>query len=162
MYDRFKRKINYLRISVTDMCNLRCGYCMPAEGVKLVQHDDILSFEEITALTRQAVALGMDKVRLTGGEPLIRRDILALVEMLGQIKGIQDFAMTTNGILLPDYAPGLKAAGIQRLNISLDTLDPIRYRAITRSGRNSSSALRPKPKRCWTTHAPSWRRRARI
>jgi len=135
MYDRFKRKINYLRISVTDMCNLRCGYCMPAEGVKLMQHDDILSFEEITALTRQAVALGMDKVRLTGGEPLVRRDILALVEMLWQIKGIQDFAMTTNGILLPDYAPGLKAAGIQRLNISLDTLNPIRYRAITRSGR---------------------------
>ena len=135
MHDRFKRNINYLRISVTDMCNLRCGYCMPAESVKLIQHDDILSFEEITALTRQAVALGMDKVRLTGGEPLVRRDILTLVDMLGQIKGIQDFAMTTNGIQLPDYAPDLKAAGIQRLNISLDTLNPARYRAITRVGR---------------------------
>jgi cyclic pyranopterin phosphate synthase len=135
MYDRFDRKINYLRISVTDMCNLRCGYCMPAEGVKLLQHDDILSFEEIAALTRQAVALGVDKVRLTGGEPLVRRDILTLVEMLGQIKGIQDYAMTTNGILLPDCASDLKTAGIQRLNISLDTLNPMRYQAITRSGR---------------------------
>jgi len=108
---------------------------MPAEGVKLLRHDDILSFEEIVALTRQAVALGVDKVRLTGGEPLVRRDILTLVAMLGQIQGIQDYAMTTNGILLPDYASDLKAAGIQRLNISLDTLNPMRYRAITRSGR---------------------------
>ncbi len=135
MYDRFKRKINYLRISVTDMCNLRCGYCMPAEGVKLLQHGHVLSFEEIVALTREAVSLGVDKVRLTGGEPLVRRDILTLVEMLGQIIGIRDFAMTTNGVLLPDYAADLKGAGIQRLNISLDTLDPVRYRAITRSGR---------------------------
>lgn len=135
MYDRFKRKINYLRISVTDLCNLRCGYCMPAEGVKLLRHEDILSFEEITALTRQAVALGVDKVRLTGGEPLVRRDIITLVAMLGQIKGIRDYAMTTNGILLPEYAADLRAAGIQRLNISLDTLNPMRYQAITRSGR---------------------------
>ena len=116
-------------------CNLRCTYCMPAEGVKLLRHDDILSFEEITALTRQAVALGIDKVRLTGGEPLVRRDILTLVAMLGQITGIQDYAMTTNGILLPEYAADLRAAGIQRLNISLDTLNPMRYQAITRSGR---------------------------
>jgi cyclic pyranopterin phosphate synthase len=135
MYDRLKRKINYLRISVTDLCNLRCCYCMPAEGVKLMRHDDILSFEEISAVTRQAVALGVDKVRLTGGEPLVRRDILTLVHMLGQIEGIQDYAMTTNGILLPEYASDLKAAGIQRLNISLDTLDPARYRAITRNGQ---------------------------
>jgi len=135
MYDRFKRKINYLRISVTDLCNLRCCYCMPAEGVKLMRHDDILSFEEITAVTRQAVELGVNKVRLTGGEPLVRRDILTLVNMLGQIEGIRDYAMTTNGVLLPEYASDLKAAGIQRLNISLDTLNPARYRAITRNGQ---------------------------
>lgn len=134
MYDRFNRKINYLRISVTDLCNLRCCYCMPAEGVRLLRHQDILSFEEISAVTRQAVELGVTKVRLTGGEPLVRRDIMTLVAMLGQIEGIQDYAMTTNGILLPEYAADLRAAGIQRLNISLDTLDPARYRAITRNG----------------------------
>jgi cyclic pyranopterin phosphate synthase len=133
MFDRFNRRINYLRISVTDLCNLRCTYCMPAEGVCLKSHAEILSFEEILELTKAAIDLGTDKVRLTGGEPLVRRGIVALVEMLGKLP-IADFAMTTNGILLPIYAQQLKDAGIQRINISLDTLDPRRFREITRIG----------------------------
>jgi cyclic pyranopterin phosphate synthase len=134
MYDRFNRRINYLRVSVTDRCNLRCRYCMPTTGVELKQRDDILSFEEIHELVQSAVRMGIDKVRLTGGEPLVRRGILDLVRMLGQIPGIADLAMTTNGLLLPQYAQGLHQAGLQRLNISLDSIDPGRYRQITRGG----------------------------
>lgn len=135
MYDRFNRKINYLRISVTDRCNLRCVYCMPAEGVELMQHKDILSFEEIVDFTKKAVADGVDKVRITGGEPLVRQDIIKLINSIGEIEGIVDFAMTTNGILLPKYARLLKAAGMMRVNISLDTMDPKRYTEITRLGK---------------------------
>jgi len=134
MYDRFNRKINYLRISVTDRCNLRCVYCMPAEGVDLISHKDILSFEEIVDFTKKAVADGVDKVRITGGEPLVRHDIIKLIKSIGEIKGIKDFGMTTNGILLPKYAEQLKAAGLMRVNISLDTMNPQRYREITRLG----------------------------
>lgn len=134
MYDRFNRKINYLRISVTDRCNLRCVYCMPAEGVDLMAHKDILSFEEIVDFTKKAVADGVDKVRITGGEPLVRQDILKLIKSLGEIEGIKDFGMTTNGILLPKYAQDLKAAGLMRVNISLDTMDPQRFKEITRLG----------------------------
>ncbi len=134
LYDRFNRRIHYLRISVTDLCNLRCTYCMPADGVDLMRHDEILSFEEITEFTRIAVAMGVDKVRLTGGEPLVRRGIVDLVTMIGRIPGIRDYTMTTNGVLLPTYARDLKDAGIDRINISLDTLDPDRYRSITRVG----------------------------
>lgn len=134
MYDRFNRKINYLRISVTDRCNLRCVYCMPEEGVKLLDHKDILTFDEIVKVTQTAVRKGVDKVRLTGGEPLVRKDIVKLVRMLGEIDGIKDYGMTTNGILLDRFAKELAKAGLQRVNISLDTLDPQKYKQITRGG----------------------------
>jgi cyclic pyranopterin phosphate synthase len=135
MYDRFNRRIHYLRLSVTDLCNLRCQYCMPAEGVQLLRHEDILTFEEMVDVVREAVDLGVDKVRLTGGEPLVRRGIIDLVRMIGEVSGIRDYAMTTNGTLLAEYAADLKQAGIRRLNISLDTMDPERYRTMTRVGR---------------------------
>lgn len=134
MYDRFKRNINYLRISVTDRCNLRCTYCMPKDGIKLMEHDDILSFEEIEEFTRLAVRNGITKVRLTGGEPLVRKGIENLVEILSNIDGVEDLSMTTNGILLDQFANKLKAAGLNRVNISMDTVNPERYCEITRNG----------------------------
>jgi len=135
MYDRYKRKINYLRISVTDRCNLRCRYCMPEEGIKLISHADIMSYDEITDFTRVAVARGIDKVRLTGGEPLVRKDLPVLVRMLAGIKGIKDLSMTSNGTLLGRYAEQLAGAGLHRVNISLDTMDPSKYTWMTRGGR---------------------------
>lgn len=134
MYDRFNRRINYLRISVTDRCNLRCVYCMPAEGIRLLKHEDILTFDEITQVVKEAVSLGINKVRLTGGEPLVRKGIVDLVRMIGEVKGIDDFSMTTNGILLDRFAKELKEAGLDRVNVSLDTLDAEKYREITRGG----------------------------
>ncbi len=134
MYDRFKRNINYLRISVTDRCNLRCTYCMPEEGVKLLEHSDILSFEEIEDFTRLAVSNGITKIRLTGGEPLVRKGIVDLVNKLSKIKGIEDLSMTSNGILLKEFAKDLKKAGLTRVNISMDTINPDRYCEITRNG----------------------------
>lgn len=134
MYDRFDRDINYLRISVTDRCNLRCTYCMPEEGIQLLRHKDILTFDEIIAFTKIAVAEGVNKVRITGGEPLVRKGVTALVRMLSDIPGINDFSMTTNGVLLRQYAAELKSAGLHRVNISLDTIDPEKYRLITRTG----------------------------
>ncbi|MFW5786229.1 MAG: GTP 3',8-cyclase MoaA, partial [bacterium] len=135
MYDRFNREITYLRISVTDRCNLRCTYCMPSCGVDLKSHHDMLTFEEITEIARVAVGLGIRKIRLTGGEPLVRRGIVELVRQLAAIEGLETLAMTTNGILLPRYARDLRAAGLQAVNISLDTLDAARYREMTRGGR---------------------------
>lgn len=134
MLDRFKRNIHYLRISITDRCNLRCTYCMPAEGIKLKKHEEILSFEEIEAIVRAAVELGFYKFRLTGGEPLIRRNIVDLVKRLAKINGVRELAMTTNGTLLGEFASELKSAGLLRLNISLDSLDPQKYKEITRGG----------------------------
>jgi GTP 3',8-cyclase len=134
MFDRFNRQINYLRISVTDRCNLRCSYCMPEEGIRLLDHSDILSFEEITDFTRMAVGNGITKVRLTGGEPLVRKNIVELVSMLSAIDGLDDLSMTTNGILLSEYAFDLKEAGLNRINISLDTVNPEQYCQITRNG----------------------------
>ena len=134
MYDRFNRKITYLRVSVTDRCNLRCTYCMPAEGLQLMDHKDILSFEEIEEVIREAVSLGITKVRITGGEPLVRKGIVLLVEKIAGVKGILDFGLTTNGILLSEFAEDLANAGLHRINISLDTLDPEKYRTITRGG----------------------------
>ena len=110
MLDRFNRHINYLRISVTDRCNLRCRYCMPGEGIKLLRHEDILTFDEITRFTRFAVEKGIDKVRITGGEPLVRKGIVALVGMIAGIPGIADLSMTTNGTLLENFAADLKKA----------------------------------------------------
>lgn len=134
MYDRFDRKINYLRISVTDRCNLRCVYCMPEEGVELLSHKDILSFDEITEIVRAAVRKGVDKIRVTGGEPLVRKSIVELVKMIGEIDGVKDFSMTTNAILLSKYAEDLAKAGLQRVNISLDTMNPDKFKEITRGG----------------------------
>ena len=134
MYDSYNRRIDYLRISVTDKCNLRCRYCMPEEGVPVRGHGEFLSFEQISAVVRAAVGLGVTKVRLTGGEPLVKRGIVDLVGMLHGIAGLRHLAMTTNGTLLTRYAGDLKAAGLDSLNISLDTLDPQRYRRLTRGG----------------------------
>jgi len=132
--DRFERNINYLRISVTDRCNLRCRYCMPGDGVTPIRHEDILTYDEITGFTRVAVDAGITKVRITGGEPLVRKGVTDLVAMLSGIDGISDLSMTTNGILLADYAPGLASAGLMRVNISLDTLDADKYSYVTRGG----------------------------
>jgi GTP 3',8-cyclase len=137
MFDRFNRSINYLRISVTDRCNLRCTYCMPEDGIRLLDQSDILSFEEITDFTRLAVANGITKVRLTGGEPLVRKGIVELVKMLSKIDGLEDLSMTTNGVLLAKYAFDLKKAGLNRINISLDTVNPDNYCQITRNGELS-------------------------
>ena len=134
MKDRFGREITYLRISVTDRCNLRCRYCMPEQGVTLLRHEDILSYEEIADVARAAAGMGVAKLRITGGEPLVRRSIETLVGMLASIDGITDLAMTTNGVLLAERAGALAEAGLQRVNISIDALDSDRYRAITRGG----------------------------
>ena len=134
MYDSYNRRITYLRISVTDKCNLRCRYCMPEEGVPIRRHEEYLSFEQITAVVRSAARLGVTKVRLTGGEPLVKRGIVELVAMIRSVEGLHQLAMSTNGTLLTRYAGPLKAAGLDSLNISLDTLDPERYRRITRVG----------------------------
>lgn len=134
MYDRFNRKLNYLRISVTDRCNLRCVYCMPEEGIELMRHEDILSFEEIVSIVKEGVQKGIDKIRLTGGEPLVRKGIVDLVKQIAAVKGVTDLSITTNGILLSEYAQALKDAGLNRVNISLDTLSPSRYTEITRGG----------------------------
>jgi len=132
--DSFQRPIDYLRISVTDRCNLRCIYCMPAEGVHLMSHGDILSYEEIYKVAEAATKLGIKKVRITGGEPLVRAGLPRLVQMLAQIDAVDDISLTTNGILLAHYAVELKAAGLRRVNISLDTLKPDRFKYITRGG----------------------------
>ena len=134
MKDRFNRIITYLRISVTDRCNLRCVYCMPEEGVALMPRARMLSFEEILSITRTAVDMGMRKVRLTGGEPLVRRDIVRLVSMLSAVHGIKDLSMSTNGVFLSQFAGPLADAGLQRVNISLDSVNPRRYAEITRGG----------------------------
>lgn len=135
MYDKFNRHIHYLRISVTDRCNLRCRYCMPEAGVERLPHAQILSFEEIMEVVRTAVEMGVDKIRLTGGEPLVRRGIVDLVRMITAVEGVKDLGLTTNGILLPKYAKELKKAGLKRVNISLDTLDAVKYHEITRLGK---------------------------
>jgi cyclic pyranopterin phosphate synthase len=132
--DAFNRPINYLRISVTDRCNLRCVYCMPEEGVTLMPHSEILTYEEIYTVAKAAAELGISKVRLTGGEPLVRLGLTELVRMLAGIREIDDLSLTTNGLLLERFAAELKSAGLQRVNISLDTLKPERFKAITRGG----------------------------
>ena len=133
--DAFNRPINYLRVSVTDRCNLRCVYCMPTDGVQLMPHEDILRYEEIERIVRAASSLGLSKVRLTGGEPLVRAGIVGLVHALANVPGIDDLAMTTNGILLAQQARALAAAGLRRVNVSLDTLRPERFARLCRVGR---------------------------
>lgn len=131
LIDRFGRIHNNLRISVTDRCNIRCVYCMP-ESVTFLPRNSLLSFEEIQRFVRVSTTLGIDKLRLTGGEPLVRRDLPKLVEMLSSVPGIKDVGLTTNGILLAPMAKALWDAGLRRINVSLDTMDPGRFRAITR------------------------------
>ncbi len=134
MKDSFGRNINYLRISLTDRCNLRCKYCMPEDGIDKLGHSDILSLEEIYKIIVSFVELGVDKIRFTGGEPLVRKGIVDLISKVSKLEGIKDIAMTTNGILLSEMASDLKNAGLSRVNISLDTLDSEKYRSITRGG----------------------------
>lgn len=134
MLDLYNRKINYLRISVTDRCNLRCHYCMPENGVCMVKHSDILTYEEIQQVVAVAVPLGIDKIRLTGGEPLVRKDIVELVRMIADVDGVKDISITTNGILLEKFAKPLAEAGLHRVNISLDTMDSEKFSQITRGG----------------------------
>ncbi len=137
MLDKYKRNIDYLRISVTDRCNLRCRYCMPEEGIELLEHKEILTFDEIVDLVKIAVNNGIHKFRITGGEPLVRKGIVELIRMISSLKGIRDLSMTTNGTLLDQYASDLKNAGLQRVNISMDTINPEKYRYITRGGELS-------------------------
>ena len=134
LIDTYNRHINYLRISVTDRCNLRCIYCMPKEGVSLIGHDEILRYEEILRVARIAAQKGITKIRITGGEPLARKGIIDCIAELNQIPGIADLSITTNGVLLEACAQPLYRSGIRRINISLDTLDPEKYRKITRGG----------------------------
>lgn len=129
------RAIEYLRLSVTDRCNCRCAYCMPADGVPMLRHEDVCSFEELARITGACCELGVTKVRLTGGEPLVRRGLPSLVRMLRSVPGVRDLALTTNATLLAPVAEELAEAGLDRVNVSLDSLRPERYAAITRGGR---------------------------
>ena len=132
LLDNYYRKINYLRLSITDRCNLRCRYCMPEEGLDLIEHGDLLTYEEILRVTEVFARNGISKIRLTGGEPLVRKGVIDLVKGIGKIEGIQDLSLTTNGVLLREYAKDLVEAGLRRINISLDSLRPERFAYITR------------------------------
>lgn len=131
MTDAHGRRIDYLRLSITDRCNLRCRYCMPAQGVPKLRHDEMLSYEELSRITRLLVGMGISKIRITGGEPLVRKDVLHFCGDIARIAGIRSVSLTTNGVLLDRFAEGLLEAGIQRINISLDSLDPRKYASIT-------------------------------
>lgn len=134
MFDEFHRRITYLRISVTDRCNLRCIYCMPPQGVLWKEKNEILSYEDIIKIVRVAAGLGISKVRITGGEPLVRKEISQFIQRIKAIRGVREVAITTNGVLLADQAFELKRSGLDRINVSLDTLDPHKYRFLTRGG----------------------------
>jgi GTP 3',8-cyclase len=134
MLDRFRRNIEYLRVSLTDRCNLRCAYCMPENGIEKLEHKDILRFEQVVKIVNAFSKLGIKKVRYTGGEPLILKNIEKLIYDTSKLSGIEDIAITTNGILLADTVPSLKRAGLKRVNISLDTLKEDKYKLITRGG----------------------------
>lgn len=134
MKDQYGRKINYLRISVTDLCNLKCRYCMPNEGIKKLPMNEILTLEEIEKIAKNFLDLGVDKIRITGGEPLIRKNILSLIRNLGKDSRLKDFSITTNGTNLASMATDLRKYGVNRINISLDTLDKEKYKFITKGG----------------------------
>lgn len=134
MIDNYNRNITYMRVSVTELCNLRCRYCMPEEGIAKKAHEDMMTAEETIMAVKAAARLGIRKIRVTGGEPLVKRGIVKLCGAISHIPGIEEVCMTTNGTLLPRFAKELKAAGVSRLNISLDTLDEEKYRHITRMG----------------------------
>lgn len=138
MRDSYGRRINYLRISLTDRCNLRCRYCMPERGIEnKLRHEDILSLEEKYQLIKNFVQLGIDKIRFTGGEPLVRKGVVELIERVNQLEGVREITMTTNGLMLKKMGQSLKEAGLDRVNISLDTLDEEKYSQITRGGQLS-------------------------
>jgi cyclic pyranopterin phosphate synthase len=132
LVDSWGREIKSVRVSVTDKCNFRCTYCMPAEGLEWLKRDEVLSFEEITRLVSLLGRLGVDEVRLTGGEPLVRRELPVLVGMLAQVDGVRDLSLTTNGVLLDRLAGPLVDAGLRRVNVSLDSLDHVRFAELTR------------------------------
>ncbi len=132
--DKFNRVIDYIRISITDRCNLRCIYCMPSEGVRPLEHKDILTYEEIMRIVGVAAALGVGKIRITGGEPLLRKDVVGFFSSIKKISGINDLSVTTNGTLLEKYSKELADAGVDRVNVSLDSLKAERYGEITRGG----------------------------
>src|SRR3989338_6855494 len=140
LIDRFNREINYLRVSVTDRCNMRCIYCMPSEGILHRQHSQILSFEEIYRIVNIASSIGVKKIRITGGEPLVRKDLSLFIKNLKCISGLNEIALTTNGVHLKEQAFSLKEAGLDRVNISLDSLVPEKFLEITRGG-NLEKAL---------------------
>lgn len=135
MIDQFGRSITYLRLSVTELCNLRCRYCMPAEGVCKKSHADMLTEDEKILAVEAAASLGITKLRITGGEPLVKKNILSICRRAAAVPGIKEVCLTTNGILLPQLAKPLREAGVRRLNLSLDTLEPDKYAYITRIGR---------------------------
>ncbi|HSJ09126.1 MAG TPA: GTP 3',8-cyclase MoaA [Longimicrobiales bacterium] len=141
MLDGFERRIDYLRISVTDKCNLRCVYCMPEEGLPWLGRSQILSYEEITQVVEVMAGMGLSRLRITGGEPLVRRDLPRLVAMLAAIDGIDDIALSTNAVLLRDQAAALRDAGVSRVNVSLDSLRPDRIDAISRRAGSSTAIL---------------------
>ena len=132
MTDQFGRSITYLRLSVTERCNLRCRYCMPEEGVFKKAHSDMLTEEEMIQAVKAAASLGIQKLRITGGEPLVKKNIVSICKNCAAVPGIREVCITTNGILLPQYAADLKTAGVTRVNLSLDTLDAQKYASITR------------------------------
>ncbi len=132
--DLHHRRIQYLRLSVTDRCNLRCRYCMPAEGVRKLQHSDILRFEQMHRIARLVISLGIEKIRITGGEPLIRKNLVSFLRDLATIEDLKELVLTTNGLLLRELAPQLRNAGVHRLNVSLDSLKPGTFSMITRGG----------------------------
>jgi GTP 3',8-cyclase len=132
LVDGFNRSIDYLRVSVTDKCNLRCVYCMPEEGLAWLRRDEILSYEEIVEIVAAAASVGVRAIRLSGGEPLLRRDLARLVAAIARVDGIEDIALSTNGLLLEEQLPALARAGLRRVNVSLDTLQPQRFEAIAR------------------------------
>ena len=134
MLDKFGREITYLRLSVTDLCNLRCCYCMPEEGVQKKDHAAMLTEDEMILAVEAAASLGITKLRITGGEPLVKKNILSICRRAARVPGIREVCMTTNGLRLPELAVPLREAGVRRLNISLDTLDPDKYSRITRCG----------------------------
>ena len=135
MKDQYGREINYLRLSVTELCNLRCRYCMPEGGVCKKPHEAMLTEDEMIAAVEAAASLGVTKLRITGGEPLVKRNIVSICARAAKVPGIAEVCITTNGVLLPKLAKGLRAAGVSRVNLSLDTLDPAKYARITRVGR---------------------------
>ncbi len=132
MIDQFGRTVQYLRVSVTDKCNLRCVYCMPEEGLPWLKREELLNYEEIEQIIRTMALMGLQRVRITGGEPLVRRDLHELVRLIAAVPGIQDLSLSTNAVLLADQAESLRSAGIERLNVSLDSLQPDRVDAIAR------------------------------